>query len=451
MKNLKEKIKSNKSGITLIALVITIIVLLILAGVSIAMLTGQNGILTQAQNAKNRTELSSEKEQIELAAQASITKNPDTLEITKTNLDEGIQEQLGNNREFETTDNQDGSFIVNLKNPDRMYYVDETGKVIPEENMLKISTADELKTFRDDVNSGNTYEGWYVYLANDITLDINEEWEAIGNKEYPFKGIFSGEKHEITGIYINTTEENQALFGYSDKATFSNLGIGQNCSITGGNFTAGIIGTAYNKTQIINCFNKSSITCYGIASGGIAGQLSVNGLIRKCYNTGNISSSGTHIGGICGNVDKNSVIEECYNSSIITGSSKYVGGILGVLQNGCILQNSYNTGKISGNISVGGICGEAMGSEAYVKNSYNVGSITGNIQVSGIVYCWNNSNAINCFYLENTVNSDNDTILNEGITPMSSEMIKQSINLLGNSFKEDTNNINNGYPILNWQ
>ena len=43
-------------GITLIALVITIIVLLILAGVSIAMLTGQNGILTQAQNAKTTTE-----------------------------------------------------------------------------------------------------------------------------------------------------------------------------------------------------------------------------------------------------------------------------------------------------------------------------------------------------------------------------------------------------------
>ena len=46
----------EKRGITLIALVITIIVLLILAGVSIAMLTGKNGILTQAQRAKNETE-----------------------------------------------------------------------------------------------------------------------------------------------------------------------------------------------------------------------------------------------------------------------------------------------------------------------------------------------------------------------------------------------------------
>ena len=49
------KLKTSK-GITLIALVITIIVLLILAGVSIAMLTGENGILTQAQRAKTETE-----------------------------------------------------------------------------------------------------------------------------------------------------------------------------------------------------------------------------------------------------------------------------------------------------------------------------------------------------------------------------------------------------------
>ena len=51
-------LKDNK-GITLIALVITIIVLLILAGVSIAILTGSNGILTQAQNAANTTLYSS--------------------------------------------------------------------------------------------------------------------------------------------------------------------------------------------------------------------------------------------------------------------------------------------------------------------------------------------------------------------------------------------------------
>ena len=61
------KQKEAQNGITLIALVITIIVLLILAGVSIAMLTGQNGILTQAQNAKTTNESKSAEEKVKLA------------------------------------------------------------------------------------------------------------------------------------------------------------------------------------------------------------------------------------------------------------------------------------------------------------------------------------------------------------------------------------------------
>ena len=47
--------KNFEKGITLIALVITIIILLILAGISIAMLTGDNGILTKASNSKEQT------------------------------------------------------------------------------------------------------------------------------------------------------------------------------------------------------------------------------------------------------------------------------------------------------------------------------------------------------------------------------------------------------------
>ena len=49
------KTKRNARGITLIALVITIIVLLILAGVTIAALSGDNGILKRATQAKNKT------------------------------------------------------------------------------------------------------------------------------------------------------------------------------------------------------------------------------------------------------------------------------------------------------------------------------------------------------------------------------------------------------------
>ena len=74
----------NKKGITLISLVITIIVLLILAGVSIAMLTGENGILSQAQKAKISTELSSYKEQVELFKLKQTTKNNSFIEESLT-------------------------------------------------------------------------------------------------------------------------------------------------------------------------------------------------------------------------------------------------------------------------------------------------------------------------------------------------------------------------------
>ena len=73
-KIMKEKTRTNK-GITLIALVITIIVLLILAGVSIAMLTGENGILTQAQNAKNRTAEAEAQERQDLEDQNVLIEN----------------------------------------------------------------------------------------------------------------------------------------------------------------------------------------------------------------------------------------------------------------------------------------------------------------------------------------------------------------------------------------
>ena len=61
-----EKSKKN-GGITLIALVVTIIVLIILAGVSISMFTEQNGILTRSAEAKEKTEKDQRDEQAQLA------------------------------------------------------------------------------------------------------------------------------------------------------------------------------------------------------------------------------------------------------------------------------------------------------------------------------------------------------------------------------------------------
>ena len=57
----------RNSGITLVALVITIIVLLIMAGVSIALVVGDNGVLSKAKEAKTGSLVAEEKEQVNLA------------------------------------------------------------------------------------------------------------------------------------------------------------------------------------------------------------------------------------------------------------------------------------------------------------------------------------------------------------------------------------------------
>ena len=85
----------NQKGITLIALVITIIVLLILAGVSIAMLTGDNGILTRANEAKEDTAVAEAVERInmELNAAYALVLSGD---IGETFTDDDVSEIQGN-------------------------------------------------------------------------------------------------------------------------------------------------------------------------------------------------------------------------------------------------------------------------------------------------------------------------------------------------------------------
>ena len=88
--------KNNIRGITLIALIITIIVLLILAGVSIAMLTGQNGLLTQAQNAKTATEKSAEQEKVQIAVTGSRNDEGQlSIEKLKTEIESQNGKVLG--------------------------------------------------------------------------------------------------------------------------------------------------------------------------------------------------------------------------------------------------------------------------------------------------------------------------------------------------------------------
>ena len=178
MKKNKKILKRKEKGITLIALVITIIVLLILAGVSIAMLTGDNGILTQAQNAKNKTEGAEEEEKVKLAVTAA--KMYDTGTIEENTLKDELVKYFKSESNFsiESAKNNE-TFLITIIESGRSYYIDENGNIdVIGNNQYTISNLDELEVFRDKVNSGDTFEGKSVILLDDI--ELQENWEPIG-------------------------------------------------------------------------------------------------------------------------------------------------------------------------------------------------------------------------------------------------------------------------------
>ena len=129
--SLRKKLKNTK-GITLIALVVTIIVLLILAGVSIAMLTGNNGILTQGKRAKEEQAHAAVKEGIMLLyneyktkQEVNASKVQEETKVASTELvkiaansgAEGATENLGTFKDFiqsKNIINSDG--IINVRN-----------------------------------------------------------------------------------------------------------------------------------------------------------------------------------------------------------------------------------------------------------------------------------------------------------------------------------------------
>ena len=434
MKNLKE------NGITLIALVITIIVLLILSGVSIAMLTGENGILTQAHNAKEETTVAEEEEKINMAvAGSSISDNGFVEMINEKIFKQELQNQFGN-EEINVEPIKDGSFVVTIEDTKRKYYVNNDKTVINDENIIEINNLDELETFRNNVNKGNTYEGKVVLLTNDITL--NDEWTPIGkydsNSSNPddtinksFMGIFDGKFHKISNLNINSTEKAKGLFALVKGGTVKNIGI-ESGNISSNSTVGGIVGYAYDNAKIVNCYNKANITITGRYAGGIIGYAKNNVSIENCYNSGIITGE-YNVGGICGELNNGKILN-CYNVGSVSGTttnSNVIGGISSRIVENCIIMNSYSVGIISSvNEPLSNLTGAIIGTN-------------GNASISTIIE--------NNYFLENTVNGGNGVNIKEGTESKTADEMKEIYKLLGDKFKKDSNGINNGYPILFWQ
>ena len=546
------KKENFQRGITLIALVVTIIVLIILAGVSINMLVGDNGIITQAQNAKRETEEAQAREKLELALidlqtekymndnynaeqfvtdyltnkgmvvqddivmvdgyqfvidreNLSITQSlgkgseSQTIEIalnsnlasdyTKATLSVEIQGSDSiskiqiNGTEVsvpEKTDNKytvtqdvttNGNYSVYVLDSNEEYKIGQVQVTGISEDM-QISTKEELASFRDRVNNGATYEGRTITLKNDIDLqgNVDNQWIPIGRDDsIVFKGIFDGDNHVIRNIYIDTTENFQGLFGCVQDATIKNITVTGSIVNTGIR-SGGIVGLTMGNTVIMNCHNEATIySAQGNRVGGIVGYMEQDTFLLNCSNKGNVTALGysdeqhqeSFAGGIAGACDGH--IEACYNTGDIYGY-RLAGGIVGGILQGEI-RDCYNRGNIKVDSQIaGGISGYIHyytgGTVGYTRimNTYSTGIVTGLSQIGASIGAVTSQESI--------LQADNNYALNQNGLPViggsttntnvkaelkTSEELKELATTLGEAFKKDIENINGGYPVLQWQ
>ena len=212
--------------------------------------------------------------------------------------------------------------------------------------VYQIGTAAELAWFAKAVN-----EGQYTLnavLTADIDLE-NNPWTPIGNNTVDtapatgvmYKGVFDGQSHVVSNLYINNTDNKQGLFSYVN-GTVRNLGVTGSVTITG-KYAGGIAGYL-SSGKIENCYSDVTIFAGIWNAGGIAGGGNANTTISYCYNAGDVTASGVRVGGIvsCAAVgfSKGPKLDNCYNIGSVNGKS-FVGGIASINKDSCFGANLY--------------------------------------------------------------------------------------------------------------
>lgn len=219
---------------------------------------------------------------------------------------------------------------------------------------IEISTVDQLKAFRDAVNSGNTYAGKTVKLTADLDLSSESNWKPIGNLvAYPgqsFDGVFDGQNHVIKNLTVNDNTSNYAtaaLFGSVEFGTIKNLTV-KNVNITSTHYAAGIVAYTSNTPTIENCHViggtiKSTPEIVngsydnGDKAGGIMGYATAGSTINKCTVEGVTITGYRDLGGIVGysagnvtnNTAKNVTVTQDLTNGYKNPNPTTIGDIIG--------------------------------------------------------------------------------------------------------------------------
>lgn len=161
MKNLNlERKEINSKGITLVALIVTIIVLLILAGVTIVTLTGDNGLLTKSKLAVDKYSDGEIEEQIKLAYQEwQLAQLTGTTENANDFIKNRLNSSIGNVEEI-SVDNGKITVIINKNGEDKIYYYN-----------VKNGTVKQIELAKNSTNKNDSYVGCYADIDEDGVVD----------------------------------------------------------------------------------------------------------------------------------------------------------------------------------------------------------------------------------------------------------------------------------------
>ena len=237
-------------------------------------------------------------------------------------------------------------------------------------------------------------------------------WTVIGRTYYNnFCGVFNGDGYAVRGIYINTQESYQGLFGNSGgDSIIANLGVAESY-IYGNKYVGGVVGN--NDGTVTNCYNTGNVNGNEHV-GGVVGDN--DGTVINCYNTGSVNGN-KDVGGVNG--DNGGTVTDCYNSGNVNGES-WVGGVVG--SNNSSITGCYNEGSVTGKDYVGGVAGYARN----ITDCYNIGSVVaGGNYVGGVVGynisgtisspvadCYNEGSITGVDYVGGVVGAGNTVITN---------------------------------------
>lgn len=194
-----------------------------------------------------------------------------------------------------------------------------------EESPYIIKSVDDLVYAMEQIDQDEAYRSASYQLTSDIDMS-GISWQAIGTEAEPFTGVFDGGNHRISHLDLKENAMYQGFFGVTDGAVIRNLIV--QGSVTGGDYSGGLVGYAKDGTLIEACQSKIDVYAYtqeGATAGGIAG---INeGTIRHCIQKGNIKGQSA-AGGIAainnGSIRLCAAMEE---KLIISGGAGVVGKI----------------------------------------------------------------------------------------------------------------------------